>query len=201
MKLNIKLTEKQEELLKQFATDHHPNSDKNCGTHNPLFVVETRRQRVVNPEYDSVDSIAIYFPKWGEEYSVDDSVEMYWEYEDKICPIEIKSFEDVYRTTITGVDGVNYYILDEEEYLKAYGVDIEYYVTYLGHYYEPVAYFFVREEAEKYIKYQKHNLTAPRVYAVGAGYANYGDYHHFYDLLMSIGTHLKESEMVEKTAD
>ncbi|GAB6173303.1 MAG: hypothetical protein QMC95_06415 [Desulfitobacteriaceae bacterium] len=49
-----------------------------------------------------------------------------------------------------------------------------------------VAYFFSREEARRYIEYQRHNLRYPRIYAKSPGYSNDGDWEPFYQLLKRI---------------
>lgn len=194
MELAINITEKQKELLKIFAKNHHLNSDKNMATRNPLFIVETRKERLINKEYEDADAIYFHVHEWVENYNtVEDIVEDFWF--DGKCPIKIKPFDEVFKTKIRDCNGHEIYIFDEEDYLKAYGFDLSYEIGYIKYYYEPIAYFFIFEEAEKYLKYQKHNLTSPRINCIGAGYANYGDYHHFYDLLMSIGTKLNEGEL------
>lgn len=198
MELNIKLTDEQEKLLRKFATDHYPNSEKNYATHHPLFVVETRKERIVNPDYDTVNSISFYVYDWGEGFSsAEDLIETFWDYNDTECPIEIKPFNKVINTYMNDCNGHITYIADENDYLNAYNFNLNYDIGYMGHYYEPVAYFFVLEEAKRYMEYQSHNLTDPRVNCYGAGYANYGDYHHFYQLLMSIGTQLIKEEVEE----
>ncbi|MED3550166.1 hypothetical protein [Cytobacillus praedii] len=62
------------------------------------------------------------------------------------------------------------------------------------HYWEKVAFFFIRDEAKRYMKYQKHNLNEPRVYTYSAGYANYGDFVPFRELLLSIGQQLNQDK-------
>lgn len=56
--------------------------------------------------------------------------------------------------------------------------------------YDTVAYFLTREEAEKYIEKQKHNLKNPRIYTVSAGYNNFSDYTTLSNLLLNIGKKL-----------
>lgn len=65
--------------------------------------------------------------------------------------------------------------------------------------YRTKAYFFIKEEAQRYIRYQGHNLNKPRIFADYMGYSNNGEYEHFYDLLMSIGTRLNEDEKCSRT--
>jgi hypothetical protein len=52
--------------------------------------------------------------------------------------------------------------------------------------YDDIAYFFSKEEAKRYIQYQKHNLNNPRIYCKAPGYNNEGDFEPFYKLLREI---------------
>lgn len=58
------------------------------------------------------------------------------------------------------------------------------------YYYSDVAYFWILEEARRYVQYQRHNLDHARIYTVAAGYGNEGEYEHFYSLLMKMGQQL-----------
>ena len=58
--------------------------------------------------------------------------------------------------------------------------------------YRNVAYFFILAEAMHYMQYQSHNLHNPRTFTYSSGYANHGDFEHFWDLLLSIGKMLNE---------
>jgi len=60
--------------------------------------------------------------------------------------------------------------------------------------YEDVAYFYTLQSAKEYIKYQSRNLTNPRTYTKSGGYSNYGEYEHFWDLLMSLGIKLNKNQ-------
>jgi hypothetical protein len=53
--------------------------------------------------------------------------------------------------------------------------------------YHDIAYFFTLAEARRYISYQNHNLRTPRIYTVGPGYSNSGDWEPFYDALQALG--------------
>jgi hypothetical protein len=59
--------------------------------------------------------------------------------------------------------------------------------------YRNVAYFFILEEAKRYMQYQGHNLISPRTYTFSSGYDNRGEYEHFWDLLLAIGKMLNEN--------
>jgi hypothetical protein len=190
--INIELTEQQEYFLKKFASNHYEGSKQNLCTYKPIHLVQTSRERVVNPDYDSPDKVVwISKDDYEEQYdSVEELVRGYYKY-DK-CPIEIISYEDAYnKDEFIGVYGDEFVISDEKDYLKAYDIDLDdYYKTHIEYYYETVAYFFSLDEAKRYIEYQSHNLNNPRTYTVSMGYANKGEYEPFWDLLMSIGVKL-----------
>lgn len=190
--VTIELTEEQEHFLKEFAAKHYEGSKHNVGTHQPIHMVQTRRERIVDPDYDSADEVKYVVPDW--DYQDFDSAEELvraW-YEDKDCPIEIVSFKDAYRANrFIDIHGEEQVILDEEEYLEAYGIDEKQYdKVHRAYYYETIAFFFILDEAKKYIEYQGHNLRSPRTYTMGGGYANKGEYHHFWELLFSMGLKL-----------
>lgn len=52
---------------------------------------------------------------------------------------------------------------------------------------EPVAFFLIREEAEKYVKYQGHNLKEPDIFTYSVGYNNFGDLPSLANILLKIG--------------
>ncbi len=58
-----------------------------------------------------------------------------------------------------------------------------------------VAYFFSKEEAHRYIKYQGHNLKYPRIYCKSPGYSNEGDWEPFYQLLQAIASALETTNI------
>jgi hypothetical protein len=93
------------------------------------------------------------------------------------------------------VTGEEWVIVDEDDYFEAYGIEKQKYCkVHTAYYYETVAVFFILDEARNYLKYQGHNLTNPRTYTIGAGYANKGEYHHFWELLFSIGQQLNTTD-------
>lgn len=63
--------------------------------------------------------------------------------------------------------------------------------------YYTVAYFWIRENAEDYIRRQHYNLIEPRIYTVYKGYANNYEYEPFFDFLMSVGTQLNSQKGTE----
>lgn len=195
--ININITEEQEKFLKLFNQDHNSNNEKNLGTLRPLFFVQTRIERVVNIEYEDYDTVKFYVPDWAESY--DSEKDLIESYHDGECPIEIVSFKQAYDARrFETVEGEYEVIVSYDDYFKAYDIEDEVNVIYLKHDYQDKAFFFTRAEADRYIEYQSHNLDHPRVYACHCGYANYGEYSHFYDLLMSIGEELNSEEQVNK---
>lgn len=203
-KIEIEITEAQEEFLKTFAAKQYPGAEDNLCTVCPIHVVQTRRERVVDPDYDSVDHISYYNTDMEYGFSSEkEMIEAY--YEDENIDFEILSFKEAKYEDIIGHDGKEYHICDEYDYYTAYGLNPDnVHKTYVGYYYDTVAFFFIREEAIKYMKYQGHNLTEPRVYTYGPGYANYGDYVPFWNLLMSIGQKLNEvkgNDIKEESTD
>lgn len=191
-KIEIEITEAQEELLRKFAAKQYPGADDNLSTVCPIHVVQTRRERIVNPDYDDVDIISYYNTDMELGFdSLEEMVEYY--YEDDDIEFKIIPYEESKGNDIIGSNGETYHIYDEDDYLEAYGInsyDVE--KVYVGYYYDNVAFFFIRDEAKDYMRYQGHNLTSPRIYTFGPGYANYGDYVPFWNLLMSIGQKLNE---------
>lgn len=193
-KITIELSDKQEQFLKEFALKHYDGSKDNVGTETPIHIVQTRRERVIDPEYDSADITKYYIPDNcdGGYDSAEELIKAF--YEDDECPIPIVSFQDAYDAKrFIDVNGIEQVIVDEKDYLEAYGID-NYYKVCLEYYYQDVAYFFILDEAKKYMQYQKHNLDHPRTYTVGGGYANKGEYHHFWKLLFDLGNHLNEQK-------
>lgn len=187
-KLTVELTEAQEKYLKKFYEDHHMGSDKNLCTHMPIHVVEQKQYTYV--PYDtiiedySIDGhIAFYEPDNAHTYNDIDSLTDDWNDNTD------EEYNIPYYSEVKGTEVNEVYILNEQDYINAYGIEnIE--LLYAIEHYEPVAFFFIREEAEEYTKYQKHNLRDPRVYTYSPGYSNYGEYEHFFMLLQNMGKQL-----------
>ncbi|WP_026701710.1 hypothetical protein [Salibacterium aidingense] len=62
-------------------------------------------------------------------------------------------------------------------------------------YWENVAFFFIRGEAEKYVQYQSHNLNDPYISTQSPGYGNNGDFPCFRELLLQMGYELTTSNV------
>lgn len=186
-KLVIELNSAQEKFLKKFYEDHHAGSGKNLATVTPIHVVETLKYTYIPYDWHLEDYSLnghICFIEDGEHvyHSIDDLTE---EWNDKTD----YEYNIPYYKHVVGQNINNVLIDNEEDYINAYQIEnIE--VYYALENYKPVAFFFIREEAEKYKEYQGHNLNKPRVYTYSPGYANYGEYTHFYELLQNIGKQL-----------
>lgn len=61
-----------------------------------------------------------------------------------------------------------------------------------GNEWRNAAYMFSLEEARRYIAYQRHNLTDPRVFAESPGYSNDGDWDPFYEFLQATAMKCEE---------
>lgn len=203
--IKVSLKGEQEKFLRIFAEKQYEGADDNLYTGNPIHVVENKRYTYIPYSYD----LSGYFEDLPLTFTYDEDYESWYDDETELiqdwylncreedCPIDVKSFSEVYYKYLTGVDGKEELITDFDEYFKAYGVKIHA-MAWKKHHWEPEAFFFIRDEAKRYMEYQKHNLTEPRVYTYSPGYANYGDFVPFRDLLLSIGKQLnKEGEINE----
>lgn len=197
--LVINLDEKQEKFLKEFAAKHYHGADGNLHTTDAFHVVENKRYHYIPYSWDITDhfsDLPLTFT-FDEDYETwyDDETELIKDWYDYCreddCPIEIKPFSEVSYKYLTGVNGEEELITDINEYFEAYGVKVHA-IAWKQHYWEKVAFFFIRDEAKRYMEYQRHNLREPRVYTYSAGYANKGDFVPFRDLLLSIGTQLNK---------
>jgi hypothetical protein len=196
MKITVDLTDGQVEFLKRFAANHYPGSDQNLATSYPIHLVQTRRERVIDPDYDNVDRTEYRFcddPENAYE-SAEELINAKYQY--GACPIAIVSFDDAYAADrFIDIHGEEQVIMEEADYLEAYGIeDKDYLKVSIGYYYDTVAVFFILEEARRYIKYQGHNLRHPRTYTYGPGYSNEGEYKHFWSLLFDLGTMLNNRQ-------
>ena len=191
--ITINLTDEQERYLKEFSLKQFSGSKDNVGTDRPLHVVQTQYNRVVDPDHEDPDKVSYFVPDWCEDYeSMQDLIKAYYQHESDGCPIEIVDYDVAYEASeFIDVNGDEPIILSEDDYLEAYGIPKDFYYKVNTVFdYRTVAVFFILDEAKKYMEYQGHNLTNPRTNTIGAGYANKGGYHHFWDLLFNIGKQL-----------
>lgn len=191
--VEITLTDEEAMFLSEFAANHYEGSKENLATMKPLFLVQTQTERPAyeNEEPDRVEYIV---HDWaGEVYnSLKEIAEEYWKGR---CPIKIVNFDDLHGCeNFIAVNGETTEIYDMYDYIRAYEIEFE--IEKRGYCceYETKAYFFIKEEAKRYLKYQEHNLKSPRIYAVDCGYCNKGEYIPFYDLLLRLGFMINEKD-------
>lgn len=194
--ITIQLTEQQEKFLKIFATNHYPGAKDNLATHHPIHVVQTKRIRHIpyNPEIaDFHEYLPLVF-SCDSDYrlwykSETELIKRYYEHRDKNPSISVKSFKEIEYTDVYDTERNIIRVNNYWDYFKAYGIE-SVAIAWEEEEYEDAAFFFILEEARRYIKYQGHNLKEPRIYSFSAGYGNEGEYHHFYDLLLRLGEKL-----------
>ncbi len=199
MEITINLNEKQEMFLKEFASKHYDGAKDNLCTMDAFHAVQTKRKNYIPYHEDLTD----WFGDLPLEFCADDAYEGWYTDEielindhlndNDIENVKVMSFDEAYENLIEGIDGEEHYIYGYKEYFAAYGIEITA-VSWIQEYYEPVAYFFILDEAKRYIEYQRHNLRLPRTYTYSAGYSNYGDFVPFRNLLLQMGKQLNKEE-------
>ena len=150
--ITVKLTDKQEEFLKLFASKQFEGSRDNVGTNNPLHLVQTQDERVVDPDHEDPDKVSYRVLDSGADYdSIEELIAGYWGNCSSVCPIEIVSFDEAYRADeFIDVNGEEQVIMDEDDYMEAYGITKDlYYKTNIVFDYRTVAVFFILDEAKK----------------------------------------------------
>ena len=152
------------ELIHKIREDR--KNSNNRMTAEPIYLVQTRRERHVNLEYDSCDVERLYIQELAE---------------DGFCPTIDDIKEGALRSTslpcnavmdIEEVDSLDEVLRILDEYDLNNNNEIC--IMYLEYYWDTVAYFFSEEEAENYKKYQSHNLGISRLFVGNIGYANGG---------------------------
>lgn len=187
--MNIELTEHEQQMLAMFAKKQYDGAKDNIGTMTPIHVVERiRKQYVESNEGDAW--------LWSDGYDYTkyfDSFDEMLEHEREFSGRDLPEYSEVEYEDVETPNG-EIWIDDEIAYCKAY--DIQAYKCYSIEYTEPVAFFFIRDEAVKYKDgYQAHNCEDCRIYTYGLGYSNNGDLPIFRALLMRMGEQInKESE-------
>lgn len=172
--LNISLSPSEENFLKQYAQVYDKERIIDA-TSDPIVAVETEIKRSTNPDYDN-----------GEYYYVDDikgystnSLEQMKKYLKENYEGSLDEFEisEILR------------LLENKEKAMSWN-RYSFSVVFMETIYKPVAYFLTRKEAEKYCKYQRHNLVNPRIYSYGLGYGNHGDLQCLRYFLLRVGNML-----------
>jgi len=172
MNKTLKFTEEELNYLKQYAKVFEEER-KEDATADPIVIVQDlHKESGTKEEHDKI----IYY--------------------DEVTGLEIKNVNDFIETLREKHDLTEDYVIDLKEYLDEnnYFEDLEKDIfiraLFEKHTYKPVAYFFTKEEARKYMDYQSHNLIKPRIYTANAGYGNYGDYPVLQNLLLKLGKEL-----------
>jgi hypothetical protein len=196
MEITINLAESQIKYLKLFAANHFPGANDNLCTHNPIHVVQDNRHRIIPYSIDieefmnAHDLVFMDRECCSEFVSEVDFIKQYYAWKDKEPPKDLVSFKEAQYKLVTKN---GWRITSWYEYFKHYNVE-EYHMGWRQDDWQNIAFFFILEEARRYIKYQGHNLRDPRTFTFSAGYGNEGEYQHFWRLLLDIGKQLNEME-------
>lgn len=173
------------DFLKQFYERHCKNTDDNLCTYKPIHLVQSKEYTYAPYSSELINEWdwEVCFMEMGDYGVIRDEVEFlsyYFEIENAI------PFEELEQVELE--KGGNFVIFDYDDYFEYYGLEkSDYEILCRKHYWQTRAYFLIRQQAEEYKKYQKHNLGESRVYTDSSGYSNYGEWESFYDLLLSIG--------------
>lgn len=169
--MNIELTEKEIGFLKQYANVFRQERDFDC-TADPIVMVEDIEEYVAADGYGDK---TVYALDGETYYSIDEL---------KKALIENDYSENDISDICDDLKEQGHCIHNE---IQKYSVHINY---------RPIAYFLTRAEADKYVKYQSHNLRKPRVYTRSCGYANSGDLQCMYRLLLKMGQQLNQNDAI-----
>ncbi|KLU66736.1 hypothetical protein DEAC_c14040 [Desulfosporosinus acididurans] len=201
-KITINLTDEQEKFLKLFSKNHYPGAHDNVCTPQPIHVVQSYNPSYVPfgedtaEYYDSDDLRFCWDSEYGMWFKSDiEAIKGWYDYHNEECPIPIEPFSQLEFEEIEDVTGQEVQILDYKDYFKAYGIEWIAMAWELEDW-KDIAYFFILEEAKRYMDYQSHNLKKPRTYTLHGGYSNKGEYHHFWQLLYDIGKELNDQMCV-----
>lgn len=186
MQITIDLTDEQVKYLKQFAANQYENAKDNLGTEKPIHLVQTQEISTVFDGGGNGDIDDIFVVDYYSDYSTfENERDIVLKFSDN----EYENEDDVPEYEETDC-------YDLEDYLQTYGVpqDVIDTVSVCSRKvsYKTVAYFFILENARKYIKQMAHKLNNPRTYTDYRGYGNEAEFEPFFDLLMSMGTQLND---------
>ena len=181
--MDIKLTEREEKFLREFYEKQKDGAKDNVGTREAIHVVE-REERVFVPTKEDIE----VWIDAEDEYEEYESFEALIEARRRECGAdELPELCEVLYERINDV-----FICDINDYAEAFNIKGFYSGRYVYRY-TPVAFFFIRDEAVRYMTdYQAHNCDNCRIYTYGLGYSNYGDLPCFRELLMKMGKELAE---------
>ena len=181
----IEVTDEQYEVLKELC--HERKTQDNRCTADPIWVVQTKKHRIINPEFSCTGETATaFYGDEGDIFHAEEFDEFKSEIHDYIfvehecedyTDEEIESFNEC-----SDFWDLEYWFdkfKKEHDFEEHCWVDIEYY-------YEDVAYFLTDKEAKDYCKYQSHNMNEPRSYVKYCGYANQGYLPKLLDMLKTL---------------
>ena len=99
---------------------------------------------------------------------MDELIRLYYERQNKACPIEIKPFDDLLEQTITGVDGESYFMDGYENYVDCFGLEFEniFWIRSV-----PVFACIATSQkgAERFIEEHRAELSDPQIVPIEAG--------------------------------
>ena len=157
--MNIELTEKEKKFLSDFAQKQCAGSKDNLGTMTPIHVVERKRKEVIDcPDGEQWLLIDDCYSDVFNDFDT-----MLEHIIEKETDMELPAYKVVEGKDINGI-----YIIDEKDYCKAF--EINAYRCSVVESYEPVAFFFILDEAKRYKEgYQSHNCENCRIFTYGLG--------------------------------
>jgi len=183
MDFKVNLNNDEISFLKQFAEKQKEGAKDNVGTKTPIHLVERIRKEYI----ESDDGCAWV---WNDdcEWKTFDSFDEMLDYARKATKENYPPYDDVEYEDVNDV-----WVESEKAYCEAYSIKA--FPCKMVEYTEPVAFFFILDEAKAYMNdYQKHNCGDCRIYTYGLGYSNKGDLPVFRELLMKMGTALLEDK-------
>ena len=187
--MDFNLTEKEEIFLKQYAEVYEKERALDI-TSNPIVLVQNQIKHYTSPNYsfDDIEYEVCINDLWTEVVSTINDIR------DVVSEYFADSYGDNFELDIENIiSEISYNLKHEDTFtMIAHYKNISVTAHYINYDYNTVAYFLTRKEAERYIKYQKHNLYKPRVYTAYSGYSNYGDFEELRVLMLKMGHKLLE---------
>lgn len=186
----FKLTDEEIKMLTQYAEVYESERSTDA-TATPIVLVQTKVKHYASSEYVAD----------GREFRIEINGHNLTENRLAIDETEAINIVKKYLSETDISEDEIAEIIDDIKFKLGYitpsdvisidkSVNIMIMADYYTYDYRTVAYFFTRCEAEKYIKYQAHNLHDPRIFTAFSGYSNNGDYPVFQKLLKRLGEHL-----------
>ncbi|MGY3725661.1 hypothetical protein SAMN05421767_1588 [Granulicatella balaenopterae] len=182
-RITVELNEEEVYFLKQYANVYKAERNKDFTT-EPIVVVQ-KEVHLPCPHDMGVEGVEYYEATIGDIHHTKEEVVEWaleeWELNERQLS-ELQEFlDDEYSDDF-----------DTSRHGDFEGIDFKISKNGYQIVWEPVAYFLTRAEAEKYCKYQAHNLGKCRIYTENAGYANDGDYPKLTKTLLKMGMILND---------